>query len=362
LKLTINRDVFLKELTAALGAAEGKSTIPVLSNVLLETDADLGVLLKTTNLDISFVTMCSATIERHGALCLPAKRLKEVIASAPDAEISIDGSDAGATIKSGRARWKMQGLPKDNFPEIKMPPADFASIPALSLHRALDGVVFAVTTEESRYALSAAKLEIYPNKLRSVATDGHRLALVDVAGDYTVGVDTLIPKKTVAELLKLIAGDPGKVEFAYQGNHLFFRIGSRLLVSREVAGQFPNYDLVIPKDHPHAATVDAGKLNAAIRRASLMADERSRSIKLDFALGKVTVTAQNSEAGEAEESVEIEYAGPEITLGFNSVYLSDFLSRQTGDVRIELKDGGSQIAMKPLGADGSVYVGMPQRL
>jgi DNA polymerase III subunit beta len=364
--LTIGKTAFLKELNMLQGVVEKKSTIPVLSNLLLEA-AGAELWIKGTDLDVSISTQCPAEIRQPGAICVQAKKLFEIVRSLPDADIEIKlGSNDQVGIVCDRSRFKMPGLTKDNFPEIKTFDGTYWQIPSNLVRTFINRTIFAITTEESRYALNGAKVEISGKGIRMVATDGHRLSFIEKQSDFgDAKLDVLIPKKTLAELARLCGETDDAVEIGSGDNHLFFKVGKRLLSSRTLTGQFPNYELVLPKENNNRIVVENSQVSSAIKRVAMMADDRSHAIKFDVNDNQIKITSQSSDQGEAEESLPIEYAGPSITAGFNAQYLQDFFNViQEGDVIFEFKDGNSATEMKS-GNDLEYnlrYIIMPMRL
>ncbi len=364
--LKISKTAFLKELNLIQGVVEKKSTIPILSNLLLEAkDGELGI--KGTDLDVSISTRCVAEIKQEGSICLQAKKLFEIVRALPEAEIELkrgDGDQVGIVCE--RSRFKMLGLARDNFPEIHDFQGEYTAVPADVIRTFINRTSFAITNEESRYALNGAKFEVGDNHLRMVATDGHRLSFIE--HKFEVGekkLDVLIPRKTLAELGRLSAETEESVEFGYTENHLFFRFGKRLLISRTLSGQFPNYDLVLPKENNNRVAAEAGPLAAAIRRVALMADERSHAIKFDVTEGQANITSQASDVGEAGETMPVEYAGPVINAAFNAQYLLDFFGVVSdGEIMLEFKDGQSQAQLRAKNESDYDfrYIIMPMRL
>lgn len=364
--LNIGKPTLIRELNILQGVVEKKSTIPILSNLLLE--AVRGELwIKGTDLDVSISTHCEAEVKKEGAICVQAKKLFEIVRSLPDAEIEIKCADnSQVSVTCERSRFKMPGLPSDNFPEIKAFDGELGLIPSEVVRALISRTIFAITTEESRYALNGAKVEISGDKVRMVTTDGHRLSFIEKRlDDGNVQLDVLIPKKTLAELLRLCADTGDPVEFGHSDNHLFFKVGRRLLVSRTLTGQFPNYELVLPKENNNRVVVEGAIMALAIKRVALMADERSHAIKFDISDGQINITSQSAEIGEAGETLQVEYSGPAITAGFNAQYLLDFFNIvQDGNVIFDLKDGNSQAQMRT-DTDPDYdfrYVVMPMRL
>lgn len=364
---TVSKNSILKELNLIQGVVEKKSTIPILSNLLLEAKgSDLWI--KGTDLDVSISTRCEIEARAEGAICLQAKKLFEIVRMLPEAEIEFKtGDNDQVTIVCERSRFRMTGLGKENFPEIQEFNGVFTSIPAETVRTFISRTAFAITNEESRYTLNGAKFELGPEKARMIATDGHRLSFIErpISLGGETRLDVLIPKKTLAELGRLSAESDETVEIGFNDNHLFFKFGKRFLVSRTLSGQFPNYEMVLPKENNNKISLPSQQLANAIRRVSLMADERSRAIRLEIGSGKMNVSAPASEAGEANEVLSIEYEGPDIAVAFNAQYLLDFFSViQDGDVLVEFKDGNSQTQFRTKDENeyDFRYIVMPMRL
>ena len=363
----VGKTVLLKELNLIQGVVEKKNTIPVLSNLLIES-ANQQITIKATDLDVSFTTQFEADVKKAGAVCVQAKKLFEIVRSLPEAELEIKANEQDqVTISCERSKFKMVGLSKDNFPPINQFSGPFVSLPASLLSTFISRTVFAITNEESRYALNGAKFELAAEGVRMVATDGHRLSFIEKKDKFYEGekIDVLIPRKTLAELSKLCSEANGVVEFGKDDNHLYFKVENRHLTSRTLSGQFPNYELVLPKDKRVPVSFDNPRLFSAIKRVSLMADEKSHSVKFELNEGQARISSQAADVGESEDILSVEYSGPNITIGFNAQYLLDFFSVcQDGDAILEFKDNNSQVQIR-----SSVesefdfrYIVMPMRL
>lgn len=367
MQITTNKNSLLKELNFIQGVVEKKNTIPILSNLLLEAKGNT-LFIKGTDLDVSISTTCDAEVIQEGAICIQAKKLFEIVRALPEAGIEIKSSDQDqVTLVCERSKFKMVGLPKGNYPEIPELKAVMANFPADVFQTFISRAIFAVTNEESRYALNGAKFELSAKGLRMIATDGHRLSFVEKLGKFSdsLVVDTIIPKKTLTELLKLSGDTEDTIEFGKDENHLFFKAGKRLLVSKTLNGQFPNYEMVLPKDNRNKISIESERLSGAVKRVALMADERSHAIKIEVGNNQLTITAQASDIGEAGENLPVEYEGESIVAGFNASYVNDFLNViQDGQVSLEFKDGNSQAQLRPLEDSGYDfrYVIMPMRL
>jgi DNA polymerase-3 subunit beta len=269
-----------------------------------------------------------------------------------------------------RKAYKMVGMARDNFPALPAMPHSLVKIPAAIIEALIGKTKFAISIEESRYTLNGGLLILKPDSLCMVATDGHRLALAEtdhkLAGLNTE-VKVLIPKKAMDEVEKLAksGGSDAQVEFARDESHLFFQIGHRLLISRMLTGQFPNYEAVLPRENTKTVVLERVELNDAVRRVSQLADQRSHAVKLSVMREGIEVSASSPEYGEAKETIEKEYKGEPLAIGFNANYMLDFLSAAAdGPISIELKDEQSAGQMRPL-ADENYryrYVIMPMRI
>jgi len=319
MELVVRKNELLRELQLFQGIVERKNTIPILANVLIEAKGD-EVRMLATDLEVALRSRCNAAVAKGGSLTLP---------------------DA-----SGKAR---------------------AVLPRSAVKEMVAKTQYAITGEDTRFFLNGAKLVLQPQSLTLVATDGHRLALVQVQHDtgVTQEVGVILPKKTLLELGKLLAEGEGDVQFESGENHLFFEVGERVLISRMIDGQFPTYERVIPKGNDKLIEFDRERLTSAVKRVALLSNERSRAVKFEIDTGKVEVTSSSSEFGEAHEQIQVEYPGPALTISFNAQYVLDFLNVvETDVVSLSLKDEVSQAVMKPVAAEGYdyTYVIMPMRI
>ena len=370
MQFSVSKNALLKELNLLQGIVEKKSTIPILSNVLIETANASTISLVATDLDVSLQTECAAESARPGSIVLQARKLFEIVRNLPDAEINFAREDNDwVKIVCVSSEFRIVGQAKEHFPST--PKADKAgvTIPAAVLHSLINRTVFAITQEESRYALNGALLSFGEGKLQMVATDGHRLALaaasLEQAADGADALKVIIPKKALVELAKLTAGSEEELELSRDENHLYFEIQNRHLTSRMLAGQFPNYDLVLPKNNDKSISLNVDRITQAIRRAALMADERSHGVKVELTNGKLSITSQSADVGEAREVIPLDYTGDNLSIGFNAQYVLDFLGVVgTDEVLFEFKDEQSPALLRPSG-DGEAdykYVVMPMRL
>ncbi len=372
MQFSVSKTELLKELNLLQGVVEKKNTIPILSNVLIETTGESRISLVATDLDVSLQTESPADVTHPGAVVLQARKLFDIVRNLPDAEINFFKEDNDwVRINCGASEFKIVGQAKEHFPTTPNSDQEGSEISAQTLHNLISRTIFAITQEESRYALNGSLFLLNDDGLQLVSTDGHRLALAttklenSASGAQTEEVKVIIPRKALVELSKLTAGSEETLKFNKDDNHLYFRLGHRQLTSRMLAGQFPNYDLVLPKNNDKKVPLNAERITQAIKRAALMADERSHGVKLDLSTGRLNITSQSADVGEAKEAIPVDYEGDQMSIGFNAQYLLDFLSVVgTEEVLFELKDEQSPALIRPSGETQYDYkcVVMPMRL
>ena len=370
MEFTISKTALQKELGFVQGSVEKKNTIPALSNILIESVGENTIRITGTDLDVTLRCETEAEIKTPGSMCVGARKLFDIARVLPDAPVSFHKEENNwATVKCERSNFRIAGIDRESFPEVpsfKSAPVKFSAAIFKTL---IDRTIFAITLEESRYTLSGAKFILDKSGAKMITTDGHRLAYVERkdlgASASKEGMDVLIPRKTLAELTKLTASYEGEIGLGADENHIYFEVGPRLLISRTLTGQFPNYEMVMPKANDNKAEFDSASLGQAIRRVALMADDRSHAIRFHLTPGGLHISSQTAEEGEASETVTTDYAGEEIEIGFNAAYLQDFLNVMSdGSVSLEFKDGNSQAQLRPASDDGYDYryVVMPMRL
>jgi DNA polymerase III subunit beta len=371
MEITVSKFELLRELTATQGVVERKTTIPILSNYLFEAAGDK-LSLTATDLDLSLRTSCVAKVKKDGACTIPARKLHDYVKLLPDADITIKLlENHWVSIRCGRSNTKMVGMARSNFPSLPaFPTAGVIKIPAQVLRGMIAKTCFAIASEESRYTLNGALMVLKPESITMVATDGHRLAHIERSGEKFDGVSgemkTLVPKKAMDELKSLLdSTDAESVDFAKDESTLYFRIGPRLMTSRQLTGQFPNYEAVLPKDNSKSITLHGEELSAAISRVAQFADERSRAVRLKLEKAELKLSASSTETGESEDSMETDYNGDALTIGFNAQYILDFLKAAgAGDVKLELKDAQSAGQLRPADSEDYKYryIVMPMRI
>ena len=372
MEFTVSKNDLVRELGLSQGVVEKKTTIPILSNVLIEARQDR-IILTATDLELGIRCSCPAKVKKEGAGTVPARKLLDYTRLLPDADLNLKFlENHWASITCGRSRTKMAGMSRESFPELPQMPEPISEIPVGLLSSMISRTSFAISMEESRFTLNGALLLLSGDGMTMVATDGHRLAFVesgmDKNGGSSKGFRALVPRKAMGEIVKLSeeSGAESKVVFAGDDNHLFFQFGDRLLITRKLTGNFPDYERVLPKENTNVAKLQRDEIRSAIERVSQFADERSRAIRVQFGPGEVKVFSSSVETGESEESVPTEYAGPELEIGFNAQYLLDFLRAiQQDQVAFALKDQKSAGELRPAGEetkDHYRYVVMPMRI
>jgi DNA polymerase-3 subunit beta len=371
MEITVSKFELLRELTATQGVVERKTTIPILSNYLFEAAGDK-LSLTATDLDLSLRTSCAVKVKKEGSCTIPARKLHDYVKLLPDADITIKLlENHWVSIRCGRSNTKMVGMAKSNFPTLPtFPTAGLVKIPAAVLRNMIAKTGFAIASEESRYTLNGALMVLKPESITMVATDGHRLSHIERPATKFEGVSgemkTLVPKKAMDELKSLLdSTDAEEIDFAKDESTLYFRIGNRLLTSRQLTGQFPNFEAVLPKDNSKSIAVHGDELGQAIQRVAQFADERSRAVKMRLEKGELKLSASSTEMGESEDTIEIDYQGELLAIGFNAQYLLDFLKATGGgEIKLEFKDSQSAGQMRP--AEGEEYkyryIVMPMRI
>jgi len=367
--IRLKRDELLAELVPMQGIVERRTTIPVLSHLLLGArDGRLHV--AATDLDVSLVSSVAASVKQEGALAVQARKFLEIVRSLVDEEIQLTlEGERSLRIKAGKSRFRIHGLPPSDFPTLPQVEGEPKLVVPLAQFRRLVGkVIFAVSSEESRFQLSGALLHLHGKRAELVATDGHRLALIDTALPADAGEDSvLVPRKALSELLRF-EGEQ-QLEFRRGEHHLSFRAGVREMVCRILEGTFPDYERVISRNNDKKVVCDRRALGDAVARVALMTGERNRGVRLDFADGEITVAAANPDLGEATETLSCDYSGGALKIGLNPDYLSHFLQAvETDRVLLELKDENSQCVGRPAtgaeaeGDERYLCVVMPMRI
>lgn len=353
--IRVQREELLAELGLLQGIVERRTTIPILSHVLLQAKGS-ELLLAATDLDVSLATRCPAQVAQEGAFTVQARKLTEIIRSLGEEEIHLLLEEGSIHIRAGRSRFKIRGLDPESFPTLPTVDTEVGLELALpALKRMIGKVIFAISTEESRFQLNGALLRLKEAAVELVATDGHRLALVEVeaqgngAGKLEVKVPqegVLVPRKALQEIQRF--DGEGMVAYRRSEHHLSFQLGKRELTCRILEGTFPDYERVIAKHHDKKPVLERQIFQEAVQRVSLLTSERSRGVLLQFAPEQLVISAANPDLGEATEQLACDYSGEEIKLGLNPDYLGSFLAAvEAPRVRLEVKDHESQCVAYP---------------
>ncbi|MEJ7811346.1 MAG: DNA polymerase III subunit beta [Gemmatimonadaceae bacterium] len=352
MRFTIAREKLQEGLAAVTASIPAKTTLPVLSNILVET-TELGIRLSGTDLDIAVSTEVQADVEAQGAITIPAKKLAEIARELPSAPVKISAAgEQKITLECSRSRFRLLGLPRDEFPSF--PAVKFTEswrIRSGDLQKLIGHTAFAASTEESRPILNGVLWELRPERMRMVATNGHRLAKMElpIASEGAPSGDLIVPPKALEQIRRLFTADE-ELEIARGDNHLGFRSPFTSVFTRLIEGPYPNYEQVIPKDNERIARADKNALAQALRRMSIIASDQTHRIRLAFSSGMLKLAVQTPDLGEAQDEVAIDYDGDPLEIGFNANYLLEILRYMpTDDVRLTFKAPERAATVEPEG-------------
>ncbi|MGA2586743.1 MAG: DNA polymerase III subunit beta [Candidatus Aminicenantales bacterium] len=366
MKFSIMKENLLEELQLLQGIVEKRNTMPILANILVQASGN-EIEITGTDLEVGLKTHFEARIDEPGEITVSGKKIFEIVKSLPDGLPVTFKEDKNLTMEvtAGESEFKVLCLPKEDYPQVPEPKfAKKITFPLESFKDMIDRVFFAIA-QEQRYYLNGALMVLKNKSLELISTDGHRLSYTAKTVDnlsLTKEIRVIVSKKTLSELRKY---SEGTVEFDMDENNLFFRCGHRTLISRIIESKFPNFEAVIPKDNASTALLPREEFTNAIRRVSLLSAERSRGIKFTLEKNKMRLFSSNPEIGEARDKLDVEYAGANLEIGFNSQYILDFLTTVSADkIRLELKDENSAALMRPDTEEDvkSIYVLMPMKI
>ncbi len=366
MKATVERATLLKSLGHVQSVVERRNTIPILSNVLIEATGD-GLKLMATDLDLQVVELAGAIVTTPGATTVSAHTLFDIARKLPEgSQVELSVAENRMTVTAGRYTSKLATLPRDDFPVIAESdlPTKF-SLPVETLKQLIDKTRFAISTEETRYYLNGIFLHVSEHGMRAVATDGHRLARVQIATpDGATGMpDIIIPRKCVAEVRKLLDEAEGDVEIQLSPSKIRFALGNAVLTSKLIDGTFPDYSRVIPTANDRLLKVDTKSLAQGVDRVAAIASEKTRAVKLALDRDRVTLSVTSPENGTAAEDVAADYTSPAFEVGFNSKYLLDILNEIEADqVEVHLADAAAPTLIREDGSSPALYVLMPMRV
>lgn len=364
MEVVLDRDAFLKGLQMVQNIIEPRQTLPILANVLLEADGE-AVRVTATDLEVGARVSIPARVSAKGAITISARKLGEIVKELPAAAVSLKvHENAGVSLRCGGVTYKLVGLAPDDFPPVvPATPAAWLTLEAKTLREMLAQTSFAISHDETRYALNGVLFVFQGKDLRLVATDGHRLAVsVRTLGQGGGAVTGIVPRKAVSEINRVL-GAGEEVQVALTENQFVLQMPNFVMTARLIEGQFPNYDAVIPRNHPRKLVIGRITLASALRRVAVMAEDRNKPVRFILGPASLKLAASSQELGEAEESLDVDYSGEEVTIGFNSRYVLDALAPLEKDqISLEFKDGLSAGLIKSVEEEGYCCVIMPMRI
>ena len=366
MKITINRDDLLQPLLTIGGVVEKRQTLPILANLLVKVRSE-EVSITATDLEVEMQTVLRLKHDDEYEFTLPARKVTDICKALPEgSQITLAIEGERALLRSGRSRFTLSTLPARDYPSIEPTvPSQVFTVPEKTLKRLIEKTHFAMAMQDVRYYLNGLLLEVTNGTIRTVATDGHRLALSESVGEMEEGVDiqVILPRKTVLELSRLLEHGEDPVRVSLSPNHIRFELKDTVFTSKLIDGRFPDYERVIPASQEKFVIMDKEMLRQALSRASILSNEKYRGIRFTLSQGTLELVAHNPEQEEAEEVLEVDYEGDEQVIGFNVGYLIDVLSViDQEQVRIELHNANSSALIKGVETEDCRYVVMPMRL
>lgn len=365
MKFKVNREDLLKPLQQVAGVVERRQTLPVLSNVMLQVGGE-ELSITGTDLEVELVGRVRLKAVEPGEITVPARKFMDICRELPEfAEVDVELKDQRLHIRTGRFRSALATLPANDFPSVDQSVCDISiRIDSKALKRLIDKTSFAMAHQDVRYFLNGMLIELGQGFIRTVATDGHRLAMSNLVLNYEGrSTQVIVPRKGVLELQRLLNEVEGDVTVSMSSNHLGVETDDFSLTTKLVDGRFPDYNRVIPKNGSKTILADRLELRQAFNRTAILSNEKYRGIRVNLSSGVLLLTANNPEQEEAEETVNVDYEGETLEVGFNVVYLQDVLSVLEGDkVKLTLHDANSSALLEEVNNDDSVYVVMPMKL
>ena len=367
MKFSISREALLRPLTLVAGVVERRQTLPVLSNVLIQVQ-DNQLALTGTDLEVELIGRTEPLrVDEPGSATVPARKLMDICKSLPEqSELAFSLEEGRAVLRAGRSRFTLLTLPVAEFPSIEDTPSNQEfELPQATLKHLIEATAFAMAQQDVRYYLNGMLLELGHNIVRSVATDGHRLAVCARSTDITIEPQQklIVPRKGILELGRLLNGGDEPVKLTLGATHVRAHTGEFTFTSKLVDGKFPDYDRVIPKGGDKVFIAERAELRQVLSRTSILSNEKYRGVRLNLEEGNLRVMANNPEQEEAEENVAIDYGGDAMEIGFNVGYLIDVLNVINEDrVQMTLSDPNSSAILEEPGGGDALYVVMPMRL
>ncbi|RUO35526.1 DNA polymerase III subunit beta [Aliidiomarina shirensis] len=366
MKFTISRDALLKPLQVVSGAVERRNTLPILSNVLIQVTED-SLRMTGTDLEVELVSEIELEGATPGEVTVPAKKLLDIVRSLTEgADVKFDASEDKVVVRASRSRFTLSSLPASDFPNIDEWESEIQIQMAQGdLKDLMEKTHFSMANQDVRYYLNGMLFEVNDDVLRTVATDGHRLALSAVSLEQSAlpHKQVIVPRKGVSELLRLLGDDDAPVSLSLGQNHIRVTTGNMTFTSKLLDGRFPDYRRVLPQGGDRIVVADRDLLRQSCVRASILSNEKFRGVRMALSPNEVVLTANNPEQEQAEERLEVDYSGESFEIGFNVTYLQDVLNAIQGEqVKLTLSDPNSSAIVEDNADDGALYVVMPMRL
>lgn len=368
----ITKDTFLKALQKVQGIIETRKTMPILSNVLIEAHMD-GIDVTATDLEVGMKSSYTATVTTEGKITVSAKKIYEIIKELPDADIYFSTRENDwVDLRCGKAHFNIVGLSSEEFPNFpKMNDVNYIKLDGAILNKMVEKTAYAICHDETKYNLNGIFINTTEKdgkvSLKMVATDGHRLSMVESVFDGTLNIDlqkgVIFPKKGIYEIKRITEDESGDVFLSFMENSSIIKKGNTIIVMRLVDGEFPDYTRVLPVNNDKIAIVNRNDFLHTLRRMSILSSDKYKGIRLELQNGIMEISANNPELGEARENLEVDYKGETIAMRFNAKYFIDVLSViEENEVELNLRDELSPAILKPVSTNGFLSVIMPMRL
>ncbi len=366
MKIEIKREDLLRPLQAVIGVVERRQTLPVLANVLMVAD-EQGLSLTTTDLEVELVSRAQGEIQEGGQITVPARKLADIVRNLPEgATVRLTLDQDRAVVSAERSRFSLATLPASEFPTVEdIGETEPVLLPQGHFRELIEKTHFSMALQDVRYYLNGLLLELEPERLRAVATDGHRLAMGELRGDVQVqnNQQVIVPRKGVQELLRLLDDTDDQIRLELSGNHIRVTLPELRFTSKLIDGRFPDYQRVIPNVEGNVMTADRETLRQALVRASILSNEKYRGVRFTLERDGLKIQSNNPEQEQADEELAVGYAGAPLEVGFNATYLLDALAAMDSEeIRMGLVDANSSCLLQDAGNEGYTYVVMPMRL
>ena len=366
MKFEVGRNELMGALQSVIGVVERRQTMPVLSNFLLDSSKD-SLTVTGTDLELELVSRAQIKVQTPGKATVPARKLFDIVRSLPEgATLMFDGGAERVVLRSGKSRFSLSAMKPEEFPALSAPPTGRSiKLPRKALRELLDRTQFAMAQQDVRYYLNGLLLHVTAKRLRAVATDGHRLALYEMAQDSKLKdeVQVIVPRKAVLELLRLLDNAEEPVELRLGEGQIQVVLDTVRLTTKLIDGRFPDYERVIPEDSNQRMTAQRERVRQALARVTPVTNDKFRGVRLQLTDNQLKLSARNQEQDEGEDEIEVAYKGPSIEIGFNVNYLLDALSAmQSEEFTMDLKGSDSSGLIQEVGGGHSKYVVMPMRI